>query len=177
MAGAYERFVKEPSVENLLVLTPFIHAYGVPNGISDAVRKVMDEMRNRHDDEDERDDVAFAVFTLASQVAAITRDVELADAIADTAVELIFAEQESRLVQQMFFRLVECSAANPDRETAWTALATRLEFLALRLPVSEAMVTLYTLLRSLRIVEPRLTVRLGRAVAAAKLAAFRAMAA
>jgi hypothetical protein len=175
IGDAYRRLQSEPSIDSLLCLTPVIHAYGVPSGINDAVLKVVDTIRGRPTDMDE--DIVKPTLILACHVAAMTNDVKLADAIADTAVEAILREQEPGLVQQMFFRLLECAAANPDREAALTILARRLEFLALRLPVSEAIVELFNLLHVLRTVEPTIAPLLARAVAVAKLAALRAAAA
>jgi hypothetical protein len=175
IADAYQRLQTEPSIDNLLSLTPVIHAYGVPGGINGGVRKVVDSIRNSPSDVD--DEAMQPTLILACHVAAMTNDVELADAIADTAIELILSEQEPGLVQHMFFRLLECAAANPDREAARAILARRLEFLAMRLPASEAVVEFFGLLRALRAVEPKMALLLGRAVAAAKLAALRAAAA
>lgn len=175
ISGAYRRLQTEPSIDNLLSLTPVIHAYGVPGGINGAVRKVVDGIRNRQTDGDE--DVVQPTLILACHVAEMTNDVELADTIADTAAEAILREQEPGLVQHMFFRLLECAAANPDRKAALATLARRLELLALRLPMSEALVELFNLLRVLRTVEPMIAPLLGRAVALAKLAALRVTAA
>ena len=90
---------------------------------------------------------------------------------------MILREQEPSLVQQMFFRLVETVAANPDREAARSVLARRLEFLTLRLVVSEAVVEFFNLLRVLRFIEPKMAPLLSRVLAAAQLAAHRAAAA
>jgi hypothetical protein len=175
IGDAYRRLQSEPSIDNLLCLTPVIHAYGVPSGINGAVREVVDKIRDRQTDTDE--DTMKPTLILACHVAAMTNDVTLADAITDTAVEAILREQDPGLVQQMLFRLIECAAANPDREAALTILARRLEFLAQRLPVSEAVVKLFNLLHVLRTVEPTIAPLIARAVAVAKLAAVRAAAA
>jgi hypothetical protein len=174
---AYRQLEAEPSADNLLCLTPAIHAYGVPSGIAinGAVRKIIDNIRNSRDYIDE--DAVQVTLIMACHIATMTNDPDLADAIADTAIELVLKEQEPGLVQQMFFRLVETAGANPDREAARSALARRLEFLALRLPASEAIAVLLSLLRALRSVEPKMAPLLGRAMAAAKLAAFSAAAA
>jgi hypothetical protein len=177
IGGAYRQLETEPSVNNLLCLTPAIHAYGVPSGvaINGAVRKIIDTIRDSHDGIDK--DAAQPTLIMACHIAAMTNDPDLADAIADTAIELVLSEQEPGLVQQMFFRLVECAAANPDREAARSALARRLEFLAFRLPALEPMGGFLSLLRALRSVEPKMAPLLGRAIAAARLATLSATAA
>jgi hypothetical protein len=101
----------------------------------------------------------------------------LADAIADVAIELLLKEQEPGLIRQMFYRLVETAAAHPDRDIALGTLARRLEFIAFRLPISEAVIGFYSLLRTLKSLEPKLAPLAGRALAAAKLAALRVTAA
>jgi hypothetical protein len=175
IGGAYRELQTAPSVDKLLCLTPAIHAYGVPDGINGAVQKLVESIGNSHGDIDE--EAVQPTLIMACHIAAMTNDPNLADTIADTAIELILREEEPSLVQQMFFRLVETGTANPDRDPARSALARRLEFVALRLPASEAIVEFFNLLRALRSVEPKMAPLLGRAVAAAKLAALRAKAA
>jgi hypothetical protein len=162
IGGAYRRLETAPSIDNLLCLTGVIHSYGVPDGINAAVRQVVDRIRNSRVDIDE--DVVQPTLILGCHIAAMTNDLELADTIADTAMELILQEQEPGLVQQMFFRLVECAAANPDREAAQSALAGRFEILAFRLPVSEAIVEFFRLLRAFRAVEPKIAMLLARKI-------------
>jgi hypothetical protein len=172
IGAAYRSLIAEPSVDKLLFLTPIIYTYGPPDGINSAVRKVLDDIRSSDDEID--GDTVQATIVMACHIAAMTSDSKLADAIADMAIELLLKEQEPGLVRQMFYRLIETAAANPSRDVALGALASRLEFIAFRLPVSEAMIDFLNLLRTLQFVEPKLTPQVGRALAAAKLAAHRA---
>jgi hypothetical protein len=73
-------------------------------------------------------------------------------------------------VQQLVYRLVECSSGDPDREKARTALTERLRALAFRQPASDGMGGLATMLEALQKVVPAIAPMLGAAVAAAKLA-------
>lgn len=175
IVDAYHRLSDEPSVDNLLCLTPVIQAFGVPDGINNSVRGVVDKIRNGADGMDA--EVVQAALMLATHIAVLTKDTDLADVIAETCVELALAIQEHMLPQQAFFRLVECAAANPNREVSLIALSKRIEFLAFMLPISEKMAGFATLIDLLGKLVPEIAPLLGRAVAAARLAVPRSAAA
>jgi hypothetical protein len=175
IADAYRRLSDEPSIDNLLCLTPVIQAFGVPAGINIAVGKVVDQIRSGADGMD--DDIVQAALTLTAHIAVLTNDIALADAILETCVEMALGIQEQSSLYQVFFRLVECTSANPNREAARIALAKRLEFLAFRLPISNKMAVFAALLEVLRKVVPDFAPLLGRAIASSKLAVHRSAAA
>jgi hypothetical protein len=175
IAEAYARLAHEPSIEMLLRLTPALQAYGVPEGVNISARQVVAQIRNGGDGLD--DPIVQAALALSAHIAILAKDTELADAVAETCIEMVLGGKEQRSLYEAVFRLVECASANPDRETARTVLAKRLELLAFRLPVSERMTSYVALLQILRKVTPEIAAFLGRAVAAAKLAASRGAAA
>jgi hypothetical protein len=159
----------------LLRLTPALQAYGVPEGVNISARQVVAQIRNGTDGLD--DPVVQAALSLLGHIAILAKDTDLADAVAETCVEMVLAGKEQRSLYEAVFRLVECAAANPDREAARSVLAKRLELLAFRLPVSERMTSYVWLLEVLRKVMPEIAPLLGRAVAAAKLGVPRGAAA
>jgi hypothetical protein len=175
IAEAYGQLSREPSIEMLLRLTPALQAYGVPEGVNISARQVVAQIRNGTDGLD--DPVVQAALSLLGHIAILAKDTDLADAVAETCVEMVLAGKEQRSLYEAVFRLVECAAANPDREAARSVLAKRLELLAFRLPVSERMTSYVWLLEVLRKVMPEIAPLLGRAVAAAKLGVPRGAAA
>jgi hypothetical protein len=165
---AYRLLADEPSLDNLLRLTPAIQAFGVFAGVNGAADKVIAELRDKPGWAD--DDAAQAALSLITHIAVLTNDGALADAIAEMLMSGADVALSGGTFHQLFFRLVECAAADTDRMAASNALAKRLEFLALRLPASDQMSSLVSLLEVLQKVSPDMSVLLGRAVTAARLA-------
>jgi hypothetical protein len=169
IAEAYGKLSREPSIDMLLRLTPALRAYGVPEGVNISARQVVAQIRNGTDGLD--DPIVQAGLSLLAHIAILAKYTDLANAVAETCIEMVLGGKEQRSLYEAVFRLVECASANPDREAARNVLAKRLELLAFRLPVSERIASYLALLQVLRKVMPEIAALLGRAVAAAKLAA------
>lgn len=161
----------DPSIENLIRITSVIEALGVPDGIGDALTKIVQEIRSTAGSTDH--ELLHAALTMLAHIAALTNDVTLANTISETCVELGIGLRDHASLQLLCYRLVECAAANPDQSAARSALAERLEVLAFRLPQSRRMAGFAVLLEMLQKVAPEIAPMLGRAIAAAKLAAPR----
>ena len=167
-------FSRDPSIDNLLRITAITEALGVPDGIGEALKKIIEQVRSTSSSIDHH--TLHTVLTILAHIAIQTKDVTLANAISDLCVELAIGFGDHASLQLSCYRLVECAAANPDHVTARSGLAERFESLALRLPPSRRMAGFAVLLETLQKVAPEIAPMLGRATAAAKLAASRATA-
>jgi hypothetical protein len=77
-------------------------------------------------------DLQMALVT-AAQIAVQGQDTTLADAVANVCLEKAKAIGDARAAVETMFRLVECSATDPDRAGARSTLIRRLENLVLLL--------------------------------------------
>jgi hypothetical protein len=69
------------------------------------------------------------------------------------------------------YRFVECRGADTDAANATTALARRLEQFAFLVPSESSLPEVVNLLETIKMIDPSLECRLGRAMAVAKLGA------
>lgn len=171
-ADAYRCLSDEPSMDNLLRVTPLVQIYGAPPGINPDVLKVIYQIRNGAESFDDR--IIQAAITLATHIAVLTNDVALAELVAETCLDKARTMTKKQSVYEIVFRLVECAAANTDRATARRILAQRLEAIAFILPPSALVAELIDLLESLQHIDLEMAPLLGRAIHAAKLAVPRA---
>ena len=163
---AYQLLIDEPSPEALLMLTPAVQALGFSAEAADAVWKIVNSLRI--DASKFHDEIARAVMSLSTDIAVQIRDTRLADLVADVSVELCVNGQDRKSLTEAVFRIIECAAANADREEAQATLGRRMENLASLLPPT-ALANLMEVLRTLQMLDERLAVHLGRAVAIARL--------
>jgi hypothetical protein len=163
---AYQRLIDERSAQLLLMMTPAVQILGFPMEAADAVFKIVHSLRI--DTGQLEDEVLQAVMTLAAHIAVQIRDVRLADLVADFSIERCAANWQKNSVADVVFKVVECAAANTDREDARIALAKRLESLAFLLPQT-ALPTLSDLVITLQLLDDELATHLGRALAIARL--------
>jgi hypothetical protein len=173
--SAYRDLADDPSVENLLVVSPLIEAYGFPHEARADVMKVLDLIRNQGGSEDERRSVI--ALSVLAHISIQTDDVALAEGVAEACMARARAVSDPNRVFEIVARLVECSGVTADRDAARTTLGRRLEVLALALPSSEVISGLISAIESLRRVQPLLAPLLGKALAAARLALPRSTAA
>jgi hypothetical protein len=162
----YKTLAHEPTVENFLVLTPVVFAFGLQPDSRESVLKVVQSLRMEIASAEPQ--FTQAVLDLAAFIAARNRDTELADAVAVVAIERLVATQDVDRLLPTFAVLVECAAAVSDRKEARATLARRLENLAFVAPpefLAEALDTL----RVLQSIDEDLAPLLGRAVATARL--------
>jgi hypothetical protein len=168
LKDAAQLIVGKPSIDNLLRITGIVNALGVPDGIGPTLLRVVVALRREAGTMDRH--ALNATVSVIAQIAALTKDAALAEATAEASMEFALSFADDWTMQHLVYRLVECSSADPDREKALAALAERLRALAFRLPASNGMAGLGTLLESVQKVVPALAPALGGAVAAAKLA-------
>lgn len=174
LKDAADLMIDKPSFDNLLRITGIVHALGVPEGIGPALLQILDLLRREAGTMDKH--ALNATVTLLAHIATLTKDAALAEATAEASMEFALSFADDWTAQQLVYRLVECSSADPDRGTAQAALAERLRALAFRLPASGGVAGLATLLEALQKVVPALAPALGGAVAAAQLAVPRSAA-
>jgi hypothetical protein len=141
-------------------------AFGFPQELSGDVMKVLGVIRGSGGDGDERRNVA--ALSVLAHIAVLINDVALADGVAEVCMDRARALTDTAIIE-IVARLVECSGAIADPDTARTTLARRLEVLSLALP-SNAISGLVSAIESLRRIQPLLAPLLGRPLAAARLA-------
>lgn len=173
--SAYRGLANDPSVENLLVVSPLIETFGFPQEARADVMKVLALIRCQGDDGGERRNVV--ALSVLAHISTLTNDVALADGVAEACVERARALSGPNRAFEIVARLVECSGVIADRDAARTTLARRLEVLALAIPSSEVISGLISAIESLRRVQPLLAPLLGKTLAAARLALPRSTAA
>jgi hypothetical protein len=173
--SVYRDLADDPSVENLLVVSPLIEAFGFPREARADALKVLDLIRSKGGGEDERRSVI--ALSVLAHISLLTDDIALADGVAEACMERARSLSDPNRVFEIVARLVECSGVIADRDAARTTLARRLEVLALALPSSEVISGLISAIESLRRVQPLLAPLLGKALAAARLALPRSTAA
>jgi hypothetical protein len=83
--SAYRDLADGPSVENLLVVSPLIEAFGFPQEASADVMKVLDLIRSQGGDGDERRNVV--ALSVLAHISILTNDVALADGVAEACME------------------------------------------------------------------------------------------
>ena len=163
----YRKFEDEPSLDKFLMLSVATFTLGFPPEACGYALKVILDLRMQQNSFD--DPKVQHTLSLAAHIAAQSRDLVLADAIAETCMERILLSKNHQSVAEAVFRLVECAAANPDHAAARLVLAQRLEYLAFALATSELLAALVGLLETIKQVDPEMAPLLGRAIAAARL--------
>lgn len=167
---AYRRLEAEPSPENLLVLTPAIHAFGFPVETRVGLQKVIGVLRRSPH---EAREVTQAVLALLAHIAALANDVNLADGVAEICIEQIASADARKALLEAMPRIIECAAADPDRSASQTTLLRRLEQAAFLVPAGPLVADLQSLLEVLKNVNLPLRQRLGRALALVNLGVSR----
>lgn len=171
LAGLYRKLANEPRSDQFLMLSAPTFIFGFPpEAYADALKVVLDLRRQPESLDDPK---VQNILILGAHIAAQATDLALADAVAETCIEKVRLAQERQSVTEAVFRLVECTAANPDRIPGRLILAQRLETLAFILPAPETLADLEDLLETLKQVESEMAPLLGRAVAAARLGKHR----
>jgi hypothetical protein len=167
---AYRRLETEPSFDNLLILTPAIHAFGFPVETRDSLQKVVGLLRRTSGAPRE---IVQSVLTLLAHIATLANDVKLADGVAEICIEQIASANDRQAVVEPTFRIIECAAADQDRSAAQTTLLRRLEQAAFVVPSGPLIGDLLGLLEALKAVNAPIQQRLGRALALANLGVTR----
>ncbi len=165
-ARMYEKLVREPTIENFLVLMPVVYAFGFPPDAQKSILKVIQLLRAEI--AVAQPEFAEAVLDLAAFIAARNRDTELADAVAVVAIERLLATLHVDRLLPTFSVLVQCAASVSDRKEAAENLARRLESVSFIAP-SGLLAEALDNLRALQSINEDLEPLLARAVATARL--------
>jgi hypothetical protein len=105
---------------------------------------------------------------LAVYIALQVKDRALADSVADFIIQNASTLINEKHAPETFFRLIECSAVDPDRTNSYKVLARRLEILAF-VALSDGLPDIYDSLRILQKLDAGLAQLLGKAIAAARM--------
>jgi hypothetical protein len=166
LAELYRAFIDKPTVDSFLIAGPLFFSFGIPAECVLPAAKVVAELRRRPTNWE--DGKLQGVAMLAVYIAMQLKDPILADSVAD-----FFIGTASTLnvdPSEILFRLVECAAADPDRNKGQKVLAKRLETLAFVLGPAH-LPDVYDTLRVLQKLDADLARLLGRAIAAARMGA------
>lgn len=162
----YAQFDQEPTVENFLNFLQVVYVFGFHPDGREAVLKTVRSLRT--EDSQSSSVLVQAALELAAFIAARNLDTELADAVANAAIERIVAGEDIDNVLPTAAIILECSAAFADRNEATSLLAKRLENLAYVAP-PEMQPEVLDILSILRSIDEDLSARLGRAIATSRL--------
>ena len=172
IADAIISLGSNPSIQDLLSITPFIETVGVPKEMIDAAFAVLTLIRVRpHSNADSETLVAFSIL---AHIAVLANNGALADRISEACLEAARTANKSHPIFEIVARLVECASVNRDRAEALETLTKRLETLAFTLPAARPTAALVSALKSLKRVQPDLRPLLGKALAATQLGTSRA---
>ncbi len=132
VAEFYDTFMREPSPENFVFLTPVVYAFGFQPEARDAALKAVHSLQTEVTQIGS--DVSRGVLSLASFVAVQSNDAELSDAVAQICIERLVSTQDALFLLPAVGTIVLCAAATEDRNEAVATLARRLENLAFVAP-------------------------------------------
>jgi hypothetical protein len=166
VAALYDTLIREPTVENLLMLTPVVWAFGFRPEAREAALVVIKSLRSETGQGDP--DATERTLGLAACIAALTRDNELGELVSQICVERTAAFQQDNGLLATIAIMLECAAANIDHQQAMSTLARRLENLGFVSPPS-VLNELLQILGILREINEHLGKLLGRAIATARL--------
>jgi hypothetical protein len=162
----YKTLIEEPTIDNLVSLTPFFYSFGVPIEAIDPTLKVIESLREHR--ARWTDPMIQAAFQAATYIAVELRASDLANAIAECLIPAETDITNDFSTSEIVMRIVECAAAAEDRDKEMETLARRLERLAFLAHPQNA-TDLHHTLRILQDLDPGLAPLLGRAVAASRL--------
>jgi hypothetical protein len=163
---SFRELSESPTPERLLKFANMVELSGAfPNAteqIAKAVQRILTDIGTDVE-------VSGPVLAVSSRMAVVSRDVRLADLVADHLAQLALASPDNVSVFNSLVRYVECAAADVDAARSREHLARRLENFASLLPVGNASLRLMIALRCLRRTNTALAPNLGRAENIAKL--------
>jgi hypothetical protein len=108
---------------------------------------------------------------MVAHVAVVQQNVKLADAVAEASIEHLAIVNDRQAALEAIYRLIECAGADPDQPRGKGLLAKRLEQVAFIVKDRSLLVEIGEYLDTLKLIDPALEERLGRAMAMAKLGA------
>jgi hypothetical protein len=165
----FHELINEKSLDMLLRLTPAIWAFGFPTEARASLDGVISAIRRNTPAIEE--ELVLAGVKLLSHIAVATKDRRLADSVIETLMERVPIMQSRSSTLEAAYRFVECRAADTHEGNAATSLARRLEQFAFLVPNESLLPEIANLLETIKMIDPALECRLGRAMAVAKLGA------
>lgn len=163
----FKKFCETPTVDGLIDCTPAIYTLGAPKEFVAACHTLIANLQKTSVHLAD-DNTKFAL-QLLSFIAVLAQDDSLADAVAQFALEKVRELKDEESTVDIILRLIECSSAYTDRTKAADTLARRLESLSF-LAKPSVSVDLHDSLSHLQLLDGALSQRLGRALAASRLA-------
>jgi hypothetical protein len=163
----FKKLMNEKSLDTLLQLTPAIWAFGFPAEARPSLDGVISIIRRNAPPIEE--ELVLAGVKLISHIAVTTKDRKLADSVVEALMERVPIIQSRPSTLEAAYRFVECRGADTDAANATTALARRLEQFAFLVPSESSLPEVVNLLETIKMIDPSLECRLGRAMAIAKL--------
>jgi len=170
MAEFFIALRKRPTVANLARLGPLIQTFGVPVEVVPDICKTLRRFRNSAGDIDHRE--AQTAMIVAAHVAALLRNVEVGQAVADTVLSKARYLQSNYAILEATARLVECSTAFIAEHEHLVLLGKWLEQMAFALNKPSKLRYFKTLLAELEELGPSFRQSLGRASAISALGAI-----
>lgn len=169
VAKLYDAFIREPSVDQLLTITPAIHVFGPPREIIESLHKIVSIIRT--DSLGDEEGALTIAIKLLSHTAVLLQDVKLANAVAEVCIERLAVDQQRATVVEVLYRLLECAAAETDK-VAWRLfLSRKLDQVGYMITNRELLAEVVTWIEKLKLINPELNCGLGRALSIAKLGA------
>jgi hypothetical protein len=169
LTKAYRDFIAEPSPPGYGRLTPLVLLFGFPKDATSSIVPVVRELKAQGATLDQ--DEAQRCLSASAYVAALHKDLGLADVVAEAVLEATRRAQTVHAVREGVSLLLETSSANTDRKARRSALVRRLENLAFTLKSRQMCAALCQFLVALQCVDRDLAPALYRAFAAASLGA------
>lgn len=169
VADELAAFRKDPSLDHLTRQVGFSYIIGFAPDMLGTIAAAMDNVR--------RDPRTFAdsdvqlACSIAAHAAACAQDGVLATLISDIVLEKLRGVTESNVLFEAICILLISAAGHADSEVRRKDIGLRLEYLAFGTPSSPALFEVAAAITALRAVQPTLAASLGRAAAAARLAA------
>ncbi len=166
----YGEFCREPSIEGLNQVSRITNVFGFVN---EHVADVLKVVSNLSSERGEEDMLISNTLAYGAHIAAQSNDVSLSDVVAGKCIERAIHSDDRGVIRDCIFRLIECAAAEIDKNAADRKLSHRLETLAFNLSSRDGLGDLAELISRLKIVDRALAPLLGRAHLAARVAANR----
>ena len=169
----YAMLIKEPSVRHLLRMTPAIQAFGPPREITESLHRVIGIIRA--DSSTDEEGLLTGAIKLLCHISALLQDASLGNAAAEACIERLFIDQQREKVIEAIHRLLECSAAEPDKTATRLFLSRKLEQVCCAINHADLHAEIVAWIEKLKVINPELNCALGRALAIAKIGASRSV--
>jgi hypothetical protein len=164
----YRAFIAAPTVESFLQIGGLLFWVGVSSEAILSIRNLIMTLQQTPQKSWDDDLALRSVIALATYSAVLRRDAPLGELIADLLLDISSSGKEGESPGEITLRLVECTAADPDRLRGQQVLARRLETLSLGIE-RKHLKDVYHSLQILRSLNENLCGLIGKAAAAARM--------